>query len=219
MIKRTNIELILPPVAKLRVVLLDDHLQEPILQPAALVGRHVVDLRHVVAHGEEALPARHGVCPHHGVRCCQGRADVVGRAPRRGVQLEALFASDCGQTGLGECRREGLEEPAVGGGDFVVDFAGGGPDCVFVRSAHGIGLGMGMEELQLTASRLGQLRQFQDRVVRGVWLVASICMPRISDVGRSVLPEVFGRVGRFVCCDDVDVQILVLVEVGEGMNV
>ena len=78
---------------------------------------------------------------------------------------------------------------------------------------------MGMEELQLTASRLGQLRQFQDRVVRGVWLVASIGMPRISDVGRSVLPEVFGRVGRFVCRDDVDVQILVLVEVGEGMDV
>ena len=153
------------------------------------------------------------------MRRCQGRADVVGRAPRRGVQLEALFASDCGQTGLGECRREGLEEPAVGGGDFVVDFAGGGPDCVFVRSAYDIGVRMGMEELQLTASRLGQLRQFQDRVVRGVWLVASIGMPRISDVGRSVLPEVFGRVGRFVCRDDVDVQILVLVEVGEGMDV
>ena len=44
-------------------------------------------------------------------------------------------------------------------------------------------------------------------------------MPRIPDVGRSVLPEVFGRVGRFVCRDDVDVQILVLVEVGQGMDV
>ena len=74
------------------------------------------------------------------------------------------------------------------------------------------------KSFQLTASRLGQLCQFQDRVVRGVGLVASIGVPRIPDVGRSVLPEVFGRVGRFVCRDDVDVQILVLVEVGEGMD-
>jgi hypothetical protein len=44
-------------------------------------------------------------------------------------------------------------------------------------------------------------------------------VPRIPDVGRSVFPEVFGRVGRFVCRDDVDVQILVLVEVGKRMNV
>jgi hypothetical protein len=44
-------------------------------------------------------------------------------------------------------------------------------------------------------------------------------VPRIPDVGRSVFPEVFGRVGRFVCRDDVDVQILVLVEVGKRMDV
>jgi hypothetical protein len=113
-------------------VLLDNHLQEPILQPAALVGRHVVDLRHVVADGEEALPARHGVSAHHGVSRCQGRPDVVRRAARRGVQFEALFAGDGWKAGLGEGCCEGFEEGAVRGRDFVVDFAGGGPDCVFL---------------------------------------------------------------------------------------
>lgn len=44
-------------------------------------------------------------------------------------------------------------------------------------------------------------------------------MPCIPDIRRSVFPKVFGRVGRFVCRDDVDMQILVLVEVREGMNV
>jgi hypothetical protein len=138
--QRTNIEIILPPVTELRVVLFNNHLQEPVLQPAALVGSQVVDLRHVVAHGKKALPARHGVRPHYGMRSRQGRTDVVGRAARRGVQLETLFAGNRGQAGLGEGCGEGFQELAVGGGDFVVDFAGGGPDCVFSRLAHGSGL-------------------------------------------------------------------------------
>ena len=95
-------------------MLLNDHLQEPVLQPAALVGRHVIDLRHVIAHGEEALPARHGVRPHHRMGRCQGRADVVGRAARRRVQFEALFAGYSWEAGLGECRCESFEEGAVG---------------------------------------------------------------------------------------------------------
>jgi hypothetical protein len=78
---------------------------------------------------------------------------------------------------------------------------------------------MGIEKLRLTTSRLGQLCQFQDRIVRRVGLVASIGVPRIPDVSWPVLPEVFSRVGRFVCRDDVDVQILVHVEVGKGMDV
>ena len=133
------------------------------------------------------------------------------------MQFEAFFARNRRQTGLGECRREGFEEFAVGWGDLVVDLTRGRPDRVCFRLAHD--LWRVKKQLRLTTSRLGQLCQFQDRVVRGVGLVASIGVPRIPDVGRSVLPEVFGRVGRFVCCDDVDVQILVLVEVGEGMNV
>jgi hypothetical protein len=128
----TNVELIDPPMTELRIVLLDNHLQEPILQPVALVGRHVVDLRYVVAHGEKALPARHGVSAHHGVSRCQGRPDVVRRAARRGVQFEALFAGDGWEAGLGEGCCEGFKEGAVRGRDLVVDFAGGGPDCVFL---------------------------------------------------------------------------------------
>lgn len=83
MIAHTNVELILPPMTELRVVLLNNHLQEPILQPATLIGRYIVDLGYMVAHGEEALPARHGVRSNHRVGCRQGSADVVGRAARR----------------------------------------------------------------------------------------------------------------------------------------
>lgn len=134
--QHTNIKLPLPPEPELRIMLLNNHLQKPILQAPTLVGRHVVDLRHVVADGEEALPACDGVCAHHGMRRCQGLADVVRRAARGGVQLEALFAGYGWEAGLGEGCCEGFEEGSVGGGDFVVDFAGGGPDCVLFGSAY-----------------------------------------------------------------------------------
>ena len=75
------------------------------------------------------------------------------------------------------------------------------------------------EKIRLTTSRLGQLRQFQDRVVWRVGLVAGVGVPRISDVGWAILPQVFGRVGGFVCCDHIDVQIFVLVEVGKRVDV
>lgn len=127
----TNIELILPSMTKLRVVLLNDHLQEPVLQSATLIGCYVVDLRNVVTYREEALPSRHRVGSHHWMGRCQGCADIVGRATRRRVQFEALFACNRRKTGLRECCREGFEEFAVGWGDLVVDLAGGRPDCVF----------------------------------------------------------------------------------------
>jgi hypothetical protein len=147
-------------VTKLRVVLLNDHLQEPVLQPATLVGRYVVDLRYVVAHGEEALPSRHGVRSHHWMGRCQGRANVVRRAAWRGVQFEALFARNRRETGLGKCRREGFEESAVGWGDFVVDFARRRPDCVFSRISTELG-GCRRRRFDLPPPDLGSFVSFR----------------------------------------------------------
>jgi hypothetical protein len=44
-------------------------------------------------------------------------------------------------------------------------------------------------------------------------------VPRIPDVGWPVLPEIFGWVDSFVRRDNVDIQVLVLVEVGKRVDV
>ena len=72
---------------------------------------------------------------------------------------------------------------------------------------------------QFTSAGLGQFDELQDRVVRGIRLVASIRMPSVPDVRRPVFPQVLCGIGGLVGGDDVDIRVLVRIEVGQRVDV
>lgn len=58
---------VLPAQTHLDRVVLCHEVVEPLEEVVALLGRDVVDVPHVRADGEDALPARHRVRADHGV--------------------------------------------------------------------------------------------------------------------------------------------------------
>lgn len=123
---------ILPPVADLQVVVLDDELDEPVEEVLRLGLAQPVDLLDVVAHGEDALPARHGVRADDGVDRLEELAHVLGGAPLGAVQLEAVALSRLVEARLGVGCREGVEEALQGLRDAVVDLVAGCPEGVWL---------------------------------------------------------------------------------------
>ena len=47
------------------------------MQPSTFVGRQVVDLFDMIAHGKQTLPPGDGIGAHHGVDGAKGSADIV----------------------------------------------------------------------------------------------------------------------------------------------
>jgi hypothetical protein len=107
-------------------------LQEPAQQLLALLIRHPVDVLHVPADGEDALPPGHGVCAHDGVNGFELRADVFDGASRLVVELEAGLFGDALEAGLLEGDGEGLEELLIGLAEAVVELVARGPEGVCV---------------------------------------------------------------------------------------
>jgi hypothetical protein len=116
-----NIVGILPLQPDLQIMVLVHQLQEPVQQLLALLLRHAVDVLHMPAHGEDALPPGHGVCAHDGVDGLELGADVFDGAARLVIELEAGFLGDALEAGLVEGDGEGLEELLVGLADAVVE--------------------------------------------------------------------------------------------------
>lgn len=81
---------ILPTKPDLKIMVLNDELDEPIEEPLALGLGEPVDALHVVADGEHALPPRYGVRADHRVDGLEDLASVLGRAARRRVDLEVV---------------------------------------------------------------------------------------------------------------------------------
>lgn len=106
---------------------------KPLQQVVALLFRQAVDALRVVAHGEDALPARHRVGAHHRVHGRQLVADVLGRAPGCRVQLELVLLGALVEGWLREGGGQPFEEFLVGLGDAVVDFVAGGPEGICMR--------------------------------------------------------------------------------------
>lgn len=121
---------VLPAVADLEVVVLDDEVDEPVEEVARLVVGEALDALDVVADGEDALPARHGVRADDGVVRLEGFPYVLGGPAHAGEDLEAVVRGRLVEDGLRAVRGQALEELLHRGREAVVDFVAGGPEGV-----------------------------------------------------------------------------------------
>lgn len=111
-------------------MVLVDNIQEPVQQVLALLLRHTIDVLHVSANREDALPSGHRVRPDNRVNGLEFFTDVLGCAARLVVQFEAAVVRDRLEERLLECHGEGFQEFLVGFADAVVDFVAAGPEGV-----------------------------------------------------------------------------------------
>lgn len=121
---------ILPLMPNLQIVVLDNELHEPLQRTLGLLGRELVDLLHVVADGEDGLPACDRVGVDHGVDGFEDFADVFGGAARLAVDFETVFFGGFVEGGLGVGGCEGFEELLVGLREAVVELVAGCPQSV-----------------------------------------------------------------------------------------
>lgn len=89
----TEIVRVLPPMSQLSIMFLDDHLQEPIVQPPAFIRGHVVYLYNVITNCKKTLPSGDGVSANDWVDGAERGSNVVWGPARLGVELISLLSS------------------------------------------------------------------------------------------------------------------------------
>ena len=87
----------LPLVPHLQIVVLHNQLNKPIQKVLALLLAQAMNALHVVADGEDGLPARDRVGADDGVHGVERLADVFGGAARRRVDGEVVALSGVGE--------------------------------------------------------------------------------------------------------------------------
>jgi hypothetical protein len=97
----THIVIVDPLVANLEIVILNDHLDEPVEQVLAFPLCHVVDVRNVTSHGEDALPSGDGIRADDWMYRFKRVANIVGRSSLARIQLEAMSHRASCVPGLG----------------------------------------------------------------------------------------------------------------------
>jgi len=120
--EHTEIIGVLPAVAHLQVVILDNKSNKPLKKMAALFFRKTIDLLDVRANGEHTLPAGDRVGADHGVLGNQLLSDIFGCAAGSGVDCEIVVFGDLVESRLGICCRQGFQELLVGLGESIVYF-------------------------------------------------------------------------------------------------
>lgn len=89
-------------------MVLDNELDKPPQEVLGLVVRQPVDALHVVAHGEDGLPAGYGVRADNRVDRLEGVAHVLGGAARLGEELEIVALRGIVESRLGVVRCQGV---------------------------------------------------------------------------------------------------------------
>lgn len=112
-------------------MVLVDEIQEPGEQLGALLLGQAVDVLDVDAHGEDALPARDGICAHDGVDGLELGSDVLRGAPRLVVDLEPAELGDLVEARLLKGGCKGLEKFLIRLANAVVDFVSRRPKSVW----------------------------------------------------------------------------------------
>jgi hypothetical protein len=106
--KLTKIVRIPPLMPNLQIMVIDDQTHKPIQQSPALLLRQPDDALDMMPHCEDGLPACDRVRANDGMDGAELRADVLGGAARRCVQLEAVGVSGFVEAGLGVGCGEGF---------------------------------------------------------------------------------------------------------------
>lgn len=73
-----HVILILPPIADLKIMILDNELYKPIEEMLGFLLAETVDLLNVMAYGEDAFPTSDRVGADHGMDSLEDVADVLG---------------------------------------------------------------------------------------------------------------------------------------------
>lgn len=94
----------------LQIMILHNELHEPIQRMLALSLTQALDALHMVSDREDRLPPGDWVRADDGVLGDQLGADVLGRAARLAVELEAVALRGFGEAGLCVDGSEALEE-------------------------------------------------------------------------------------------------------------
>ncbi len=121
---------VLPAVADLKVVVLDNELGEPVEEVLGFSLAEAVDLSNVVANSEDTLPAGDRVGADDGVDGLKELADVLGGTTLSTVNLKAVAVSSLVEAGLGICGGQGVKEALDGLGDAVVDLVARSPERI-----------------------------------------------------------------------------------------
>lgn len=121
---------VLPLVAHLQVVVLDNELHEPVEEVLALLLAQAVDALAVVTDGIDGLPAGDGVGADDGVDGLEDLAHVLRSAALAAVHAEAVTLGRLVEERLRVIRSQGVEEGAQGGRDALVELVARGPECV-----------------------------------------------------------------------------------------
>jgi hypothetical protein len=106
--KLTKIVRIPPLMPNLQIMVIDDQTHKPIQQSPALLLRQPDDTLDMMPHCEDGLPACDRVRANDGMDGAELRADVLGGAARRCVQLEAVGVGGFVEAGLGVGCGEGF---------------------------------------------------------------------------------------------------------------
>lgn len=101
---------VLPPVAHLQIVILDNELDKPIKRALTLLLGQLVDLLHVVSNTEYRLPAGHRVGPDNWMDGLQSRPDILWSTSRLVVQLKVICLRSSVEVRLRVRSRELIEE-------------------------------------------------------------------------------------------------------------
>ena len=112
---------IAPPVPHLQVVIVHYEAHEPVEEMPGLVIGEPVDLGHVVADGEDALPARHRVGADDRVDGLEDLADILGRTALLGEKLEVVLLGGLVEAWLSVGGRQSVQEAAERGRDAIVE--------------------------------------------------------------------------------------------------
>ena len=102
-------------MSKLKVVVFDNHLQQPIGQTATFICSHLIDSSGVHPSAVQTLPSGHWVGSHHGVDGAEIAAYIVWRTTGLYMNLRLLLLGRLVVTWLRKCGRQGLQKSPIRG--------------------------------------------------------------------------------------------------------
>lgn len=113
---------ILPAIADLQVMVLDNQLDKPVEEMTGLLLGQPVDLLHMRSHRENALPTSYRVCADHWMVGFERITYVVRRTAGSGEDSETILLSCLCKSGLRVVGGERVEEALEGSRYTIVQF-------------------------------------------------------------------------------------------------